>query len=132
MNKLKSYPAIERIWNEGGDEFEIYYSKPSFFNDAIMGHDFVCKVHEHLTNDINKHIEYNYLKIGDIKAKLEPAAIFDLLQKAHWNPKGEANSLLANLGITRSSMTVGDIIKHKTSNQLYIVEPFGFKLVHLK
>lgn len=54
--------------------------------------------------------------------------IFHKLQGEYWSPKGEANSLILDNGMSHTSMMAGDIVE--TDTAYYVMSMFGFVVVN--
>lgn len=51
--------------------------------------------------------------------------VYMKMQGEVWSPNGEARPLIRSLGLSHTSMSVGDIAEH--DGKLFIVADFGFK-----
>lgn len=50
-----------------------------------------------------------HVMIGTLEES-DPEAVFNLMQAENWDPQNRAESMLADFGITHSSMRTGDVI----------------------
>jgi hypothetical protein len=53
-------------------------------------------------------------------------AVFEVMQGEYYSPYGEARELIASLGLSHTSMSVGDIIYSYSDATFYEVAPIGF------
>ena len=73
----------------------------------------------------------DFIYLGDIRAEtLENA--FELMQGESYSPNGEASRLIRSLGLTHTSMSVGDLVLDRDSNRWNSVCFNGFKEVQVK
>jgi hypothetical protein len=52
--------------------------------------------------------------------------VFEKMQGENWSPNGEARELILSLGLTHTSMMVGDVIYDIVENKYWSVEWSGF------
>ena len=70
----------------------------------------------------------NFAYLGDITADALDG-VFMKMQGELWSPNGEARDLIRSLGLTHTSMSVGDLIADYHANKFYMVMPRGFEPV---
>lgn len=85
---------------------EVWYWKDSYAS-LTFGFDYAVK--EGRLPDC-KNLEKTHVKLGTL-AETNKERIYQMLQGEVWSPNGEANKLIRSLGISHTSMSVGDIIK---------------------
>ncbi|MEZ9709328.1 hypothetical protein AB4254_11670 [Vibrio breoganii] len=133
MKQLKDFKAISDIWDDEGTEFEIFYSKPSFFRDALAGLRGLQSIHEDFGKDAGKDMNEFYVSLGTIKISGDPEeTLFMLMQGENWSPNGEAREFIKEKGLKHTSMSVGDVIKNAKSGRYYMVDMFGFSRIQEK
>jgi len=70
--------------------------------------------------------------VGYINSK-DREDIFGLMQGEHWSPDGQASSMIRGLGLTHTSMSVGDIVSiNDMISKTYMVSGRGFILLQPK
>lgn len=92
---------------------EIWYMRPDWFSEGIRG------------AEPNKDdLPATHILLGlVISENLEE--LFAELQGENWSPEGEANGMLKELGLSHTSMSVGDVIS--TPHGTFLALPVGFK-----
>lgn len=125
LNDAAKQPTLQGFMRKGN--VNIWYFKDEFRRDAMMGHRF-CTQHGLFpidTSDLTK----THIKLGAIRANvvlslddLDP--IFSIMQGEEWSPNGEARDLIKSLGLSHTSMSVGDIIE--VDGSVYLVDSCGF------
>ena len=85
---------------------EVWYWKDSYAS-LTLGFDHALK---EKTLPTSKHLEKTHVKLGTL-AETNKERIYQMLQGEVWSPNGEANKLIRSLGISHTSMSVGDVIK---------------------
>jgi hypothetical protein len=119
----EAYPRLRGL-QKGSTE--VWYMKPSFFRDGIMGYKFLEKQGK-LPDPRN--LKKTHVLLGKIKERnLEEA--YRLMQGDFWSPDGQANDLILGKGLRHTSMSMGDIFK--VGNKVMMVDTFGFKQVPKK
>jgi len=111
---------------QAGDEVEIWYMRPAFFPEGIMGKSFsidasdLSKTHI-LLGSISPTLVSNGGTRIELVHPLPSLAdrLFVLLQGEKWSPKGEAKELILDKGLLHTSMSVGDVIRFKNGETLF-------------
>jgi len=68
----------------------------------------------------------DFIYLDDIRAEtLENA--FELMQGDSYSPNGEASRLIRSLGLTHTSMRVGDLLFDREAHRWYAVRAKGFE-----
>jgi hypothetical protein len=99
----------------------IYYSKtngdpadPS--RDLLLGLNYIKAHHR----DIYVRLKHGDLSETHLLLDQTPETdldkIYNMYQGENWSPNGEAKELIQNLGLSHTSMCVGDIIKQSDGN----------------
>lgn len=70
-------------------------------------------------------IHNDYVKLGSIEATNEED-IYMKMQGEVWSQKGEARDLITRLGLSHTSMSMGDVIIVRPSGEVFVVDSFGF------
>ncbi len=109
------------------EKFEIWYMKPSFFRDGIMGMKWLIK--QNLI-PVESRLDQTHTKVCDVSipdGSMEEA--FASQQAERWSPNGEARELIESLGLRHTSMSVGDVLVRTAANGqriAHMVDRFGF------
>lgn len=107
----KMYKSLNDVYPKGSTK--IWYTK-GFYNPFGKEKDDITP----------ENISKTHILLGQI-SETDFDKIFSMMQGERWSPEGEARNLIKGLGLTHTSMSVGDVIeKGKT---LYMVDTFGFK-----
>ena len=72
------------------------------------------------------HKTGGHTKLGSI-ACTDLDVVYGLMQGHVWSPNGQASDLIDGLGLSHTSMSVGDLIK--VDGVTFQVEPIGFKQI---
>lgn len=102
---------------------EIWYMKPEVFRNLGMGIEFANK---HAPAQMIPHplaLSRTHIMLGRVKGK-SLDNLYRALQGDFWSPNGEARSLIKELGLQHTSMSVGDIIVK--DGMAYMVDMAGF------
>ena len=122
-------------------QVKVYYTKhgrtadaPNFYSgrNLMMGWDFVQKNCSLMAEDImNGNIASTHQLIAVIPMEIVNNSMVDSLEKVYnymqghnWSPNGEARELVRALGLSHTSMSMGDIIQ--VGEMYWIVDTFGF------
>jgi len=73
-------------------------------------------------------IRNDYSKVGSIEATNEED-IYIKMQGEVWSPHGEARELINRLGLSHTSMSVGDVIIINPSREAFVVDLYGFTAI---
>ena len=115
----------------GAGHTVVWYMRPEFFRDGIMGPDFLTGQNKlPKVNDLgktHKPVGCVDVRITDEKVQEDLDVVFGLMQGESWSPNGEARALIQSLGLQHTSMSVGDIIQRSTDGACYMVEGCGFR-----
>ena len=116
----------DAAWETGDDGYEpgrvsIWYMKPSFFRDGLMGYRWLDE------NDIipdPRNLKKTHIFLGRI-SETNLDKVYRMMQGEKWSPRGEARPVIQRKGLKHTSMSVGDIIM--VGNKVYLVDMAGFK-----
>lgn len=100
---------------------KIWYARPGFTCDSMMGHRWLEKQKILPKKDT---LSRTHVKLGEIKEE-RLDYIYSSLQGENWSPNGEASGFIASLGLSHTSMSVGDVIE--INDELFLVDIVGFK-----
>lgn len=112
-------------------DVKIWYYKDEFSRDACMGREF-CEKHGFFKIDIND-LTKTHVLLGGIKTStnylpgedmVQLEDVFTWMQGEVWSPNGEAREFIRGLGISHTSMSVGDIVE--TPKGIFLVDRVGF------
>ncbi len=78
-----------------------------------------------LTPDASK-LRKTHVKLGSINTDSKEH-VFSLMQGENWSPQGEANELIARLGLHHTSMSIGDVVV--AHGEAWICRPTGWELI---
>lgn len=94
--------------------FHVFYMRPDFFADGILGA---------ATPDLAEtHIHLKDVVLPGGPDRLED--VFAIMQGEHWSPNGEARELIAAKGLRHTSMSTGDVVV--VNGAPHMVVSFGF------
>ncbi len=105
----------------GAGVVKVWYMKPDFFRDGIMGHEWLVEQGKVPTLAT---LEETHTLVGTLDIDNVEEA-WQMMQGEFWSPRGEANSFIRELGLRHTSMSVGDIVQK--DNTLFLVDGIGFK-----
>lgn len=105
-------------------KFAVWYMRPDFFRDGIMGVDWLRKqgMMPDPANLERTHIHLKDLELEGGAQQLE--RVFRDMQGEVWSPNGEAMGLIEAKGLRHTSMSMGDIVV--VDGRAHIVDRFGF------
>lgn len=103
---------------------KVWYMRPDFFRDGIMGHDFLVKQGKLPEPNFVGNLERTHVLVGSLDID-HPEEAWEMMQGERWSPRGEANSFIRALGLQHTSMSVGDIIEKEGA--FWMVDGCGFK-----
>ena len=102
-------------------QFKIFYMKPSFFADGILGPHWL--EHNQKLPTVKKLDETHvYLRCIEADTMKE---VFAKMQAEMWSPNGEAIDLIEEKGLHHTSMSVGDVIVDE-EGRVFMIESMGF------
>jgi len=101
-------------------ETKIWYFKDGMSRDLMMGHEWLSKYNK-LPN--KNDLTATHACLGSV-AETDPDEIFMVMQGEHWSPRGEARDLIKNLGLSHTSMCIGDVIQ--VGDKFLFVDSWGF------
>ena len=115
--------AAEVTGNDGylPGRTQIWYMKPSFFRDGLMGADALEE--EGLLPD-PRNLKKTHVLLGKIR-ETNPSKIFKMMQGMFYSPNGEARNLIRQNGLRHTSMSVGDVVV--IGNKALLVDSFGWR-----
>ena len=105
--------------------FAVWYMKPEFFRDGIMGVEWLTKqgLMPIATKLDLSHVFLRYVEAESMEK------VFGMMQGEVWSPNGEARSRIEALGLSHTSMSVGDVVADVATGKAWIVDRFGFVAV---
>jgi len=110
-------------------KYAIFYMKPEFFRDGILGYDW-CEQQKKLPNPKNLGATHTHLmnveKSNPVIEKVMEE-IWISMQAERWSPNGEAVDLIQSKGLHHTSMSVGDIVVHVKTGIAFMVDRWGFR-----
>lgn len=98
---------------------EIWYYQDQFSRDTINAEFFQAQ-----TPFDPKNLSATHVFVRTIEATNHDTAYMHQ-QGENWSPNGEARSLIRSLGISHTSMSIGDIIV-EANGTAFMVDTFGF------
>jgi hypothetical protein len=103
--------------------FRVYYMRPEFFGDGLMGADWLRKLGK--MPDPGK-LDATHIFLHEIEAEgLEQ--VYDAMQAEAWSPNGEVPPIIKTKGLRHISMSVGDIVVDQYAFRAYILDVRGFR-----
>lgn len=96
--------VLWRQWE--GKLFDIYYMKPEYARDGMMGYDF-CYVAKRLPDPARLDKTHVFLKCLEAE---DADDVWMKMQAHNWSPNGEARVLIAGKRLRHTSMSVGDVM----------------------
>jgi len=105
--------------------YEVYYMRPSFFRDGIMGVEYLAKRN---MLPMFASLSVTHAKVRTLDAQ-GPHEVFCAMQGEIWSPNGEARSTIENAGLQHTSMSIGDCVVERDGRweALYMCDRIGFK-----
>src|SRR5262245_33549387 len=102
--------------------FSVYYMRPEFFRDGIMGAEWLNKRSQMpVPGKLNRtHIFLGMFDAEDLED------LFIKMQGEVWSPNGEARELIKAKGLQHTSMSVGDLAVDLDNWTVHLVDRFGF------
>lgn len=105
--------------------YDVFYMKPDYFRDGIMGYKWVekrgCVPKPVALGDT--HIYLTQKEARDLED------LFFQMQGEQWSPNGEARDLIKSRGLAHTSMSVGDIAVD-IDGKCWMVDMVGFKVLN--
>lgn len=98
-------------------KYQVWYMKPEFFVDGMLGR----------SNPNPANLTATHVHLRNIEADGLDCA-FKRMQGEVWSPNGEARELIQSKGLQHTSMSVGDVIIDDVGN-VHLVAPVGFKAI---
>jgi len=96
--------------------YTVFYMVPEAFSRFNFGQEFPS------VPELNEtHKQVRVLRASD------PEDVFYQMQGEVWSPNGEKRNLIRSLGLSHTSMSVGDVVYDRSTNKHYVVAPMGFK-----
>lgn len=102
--------------------FEVWYMKPSFFRDGILGTKWL---HDYGMMPTAETLTETHVHLFDIDAETVNHA-WQAQQAENWSPTGQAAGLLREKGLSHTSMSVGDILVDKKTGGVLICDSIGW------
>jgi hypothetical protein len=116
--------------------YNVYYLKHKNLGEfENLARDLMFDFHEGSITSITKqqfnniYVLVNSFHSDDIKSLEE---IYNDMQSENWSPLGEKRSMIKELGLSHTSMSIGDIIEKIETQKFWIVTTFGFKEVKIE
>jgi len=111
---------MKKFWPFQNGNTEIWYQKPEFFRDGVMGVKWLKKQGMMPTK---KTLSETHVCLGTMReTNLE--TIFAMMQGERWSPNGESRSTILDNGLKHTSMVTGDVIV--VDGQAHIADWMGF------
>ena len=110
----------------GMKTFEVWYVKPGFMRDFLMGHEWLLKHTPELIPTAFDKLKKTHVRLATIQAS-DADEVFTRLQGEYWSPNGEARKLIRSLKLGHTSMSVGDVIVG--DSQILICDTAGWVTV---
>lgn len=115
INESESdYTSLKDIYAPG--DTQVWFTKPVYRN--VLSQGIKAAEKNNLTIDTN-NLEKTHILVGTVD-KTDPKTVYALMQGEIWSPQGEAALMIRRLGLSHTSMSVGDIIK--TKDNIYFVD----------
>ncbi len=117
--------AAGKTGNQGyaAGETKVWYMRPEQTRDLMVGHEFCFKKGLLPSrSDIGK----THVLVGTLSAT-DPEVIFEMMQGEKWSPCGEARGLIKGLGLSHTSMSIGDVLQ--IGDDFYFTDRDGFILL---
>ncbi len=92
----------------------------------FISFDIVCK-HFYGCKFILNNKDRTHVLVAILHAPIE--TVFYAMQGENWSPNGEARNLISNLGLSHTSMSVGDVVYVPSSNLYSMCQDIGWKPV---
>lgn len=127
---LNDAATIDNVFTEGNTR--IWYMRDMRNITDLPKELFVedGKTYDTNTMDMDAIIKQHVL-LGSINHKVEnkndASDLYMKMQGEYWSPRGQANSLIIDNGMSHTSMSAGDIIE--TPERYYVLTMFDFAIV---
>lgn len=106
-------------------ETRIWYCRKDATRDLSMGLDFLANRRpETLKRLRDEGPRATHVLLGDVSST-SPEEIYEALQGESWSPEGQARDLIQSLGLSHTSMSMGDIVQ--IGSVLFFCDDVGFK-----
>jgi hypothetical protein len=122
----RKYTCLADAAQKTGDEryrggsVGIWYARPAYFRDLILGCASARKQGVHVTRAT---LATTHVFLGNIEAD-DPQMAIGLMLGDYWSPHGEAKEWLESIGASHTSMCSGDVIDFR--GRLLFVDVEGF------
>lgn len=99
------FKSLNDVYPAGNTE--VWYAKPDFMKNGMMGFDFCARM-----GCVPKpeNLGETHVLVGKI-AETDPETVFEMMQGESWSPMGQARNFIRGLGLSHTSMSVGDVLK---------------------
>jgi hypothetical protein len=105
--------------------FAVWYMRPEFFRDGIMGAEWLAE--KNMTPNTDRldlsHVFVRYVQADSVEQ------VFGMMQGEVWSPNGEARDRIKMLGLQHTSMSVGDIAVDVSNKAVHLCDRYGFKVL---
>ena len=101
------------------NSYIVYYMRPEVFRDFCFGGSTPTVADLHKTH---KRVR------AFIACNLEN--VFHRMQAEIWSPNGEARQKIDELGLSHTSMSVGDVVYDRREEKYFVVASVGFKEIN--
>jgi len=115
---LRDASSIDPRYGHGGGK--VWYARPEFARESRMGHRWL---RERGLLPTAGTLRRYYALVGVLDTA-SPEEAYGLMQGERWSPEGQARSLITWLGLSHTTMGVGDIFEK--GGQLYLADRIGF------
>ncbi|OPY01543.1 MAG: hypothetical protein A4E61_01598 [Syntrophorhabdus sp. PtaB.Bin184] len=106
--------------------FGVWYVKPGFMRDFLMGYERLLKHTPELIPTTFDKLRQTHVRLAIIKAP-DADEVFVRLRGEYWSPNGEARKLIRSLKLGHTSMSVGDVVV--ADSKILICETAGWVTV---
>ena len=111
MSNPLANPMFVGLQSEKPSTFRVYYSRVPQFG----------------VKESTPVFLEDYIFLGTVNA-VHPDGVFDMMQADAWSPHGEACTLIRSLGLTHTSMSVGDLLYDPQLKTYWRCMPYGWQL----
>lgn len=110
----------------GTGRTEVWYANRDAFRDLSMGLNFALKRGVPIPTS-RELLTQTHHRLGVVD-ETDLEEVFMMMQGERWSPEGQAAGLIRRLGLSHTSMSIGDVVV-LPNGKIFMVDSAGFKLL---